>query len=89
MAKVIFEFNRMEDVEFQKKGGFFVGMSVQLEEQSPKGLIGPHDVMAGIIKSMAPEIIEKATQELLKSARQLGLEAEGELFRYNPDETKH
>ncbi len=41
MAKVIFEFNRMEDVEFQKKGGFFVGMSVQLEEQSPtRGLSG-------------------------------------------------
>ncbi|HFO5431720.1 TPA: hypothetical protein ACHKAL_004064 [Escherichia coli] len=54
MAKVIFEFNRMEDVEFQKKGGFFVGMSVQLKEQSPKAQIGPHDVMAGIIKSMAP-----------------------------------
>ncbi|MBC0480477.1 hypothetical protein FSG60_026070, partial [Escherichia coli] len=50
---------------------------------------GPHDVMAGIIKSMAPEIIEKATQELLKSARELGLEAEGELFRYNPDAAKH
>lgn len=60
MAKVIFEFNRMEDVEFQKKGGFFVGMSVQLKEQSPKAQIGPHDVMAGIIKSMAPEIIEKS-----------------------------
>ena len=45
--------------------------------------------MAGIIKSMAPEIIEKATQELLKSARELGLEAEGELFRYNPDAAKH
>lgn len=44
MAKVIFEFNRMEDVEFQKKGGFFVGMSVQLEEQSPDAQIGPHDV---------------------------------------------
>ncbi|EJX1045016.1 TPA: hypothetical protein IRN18_004607 [Escherichia coli] len=89
MAKVIFEFNRMEDVEFQKKGGFFVGMSVQLEEQSPKEQTGPHDVMAGIIKSMAPEIIEKTTQELLKSARELGLEAEGELFRYNPDAAKH
>ncbi|EFC2692087.1 TPA: hypothetical protein OZ641_004800 [Escherichia coli] len=89
MAKVIFEFNRMEDVEFQKKGGFSVGMSVQLEEQSPKEQTGPHDVMAGIIKSMAPEIIEKATQELLKSARELGLEAEGELFRYNPDAAKH
>ena len=89
MAKVIFEFNRMEDVEFQKKGGFSVGMSVQLEEQSPKEQTGPHDVMAGIIKSMAPEIIEKATQELLKSARELGLEAEGELFRYNPDAAKY
>ncbi len=64
-------------------------MSVQLEEQSPEAQIGPHDVMAGIIKSMAPEIIEKATQELLKSARELGLEAEGELFRYNPDAAKH
>ncbi len=64
-------------------------MSVQLEEQSPDAQIGPHDVMAGIIKSMAPEIIEKATQELLKSARELGLEAEGELFRYNPDAAKH
>nr|WP_250189312.1 hypothetical protein [Escherichia coli] len=64
-------------------------MSVQLKEQSPKAQIGPHDVMAGIIKSMAPEIIEKATQELLKSARELGLEAEGELFRYNPDAAKH
>ncbi|EMB0452372.1 hypothetical protein U7Q12_003464, partial [Escherichia coli] len=62
---------------------------VQLKEQSPKAQIGPHDVMAGIIKSMAPEIIEKATQELLKSARELGLEAEGELFRYNPDAAKH
>lgn len=89
MAKVIFEFNRMENVEFQKKGGFLVGMSVQLEEQSPEAQTGPHDVMAGIIKSMAPEIIEKATQELLKSARELGLEAEGELFRYNPDAAKH
>ncbi len=88
MAKVIFEFNRMEDVEFQKKGGFFVGMSVQLEEQSPKEQTGPHDVMAVIIKSMAPEIIEKATQELL-TARELGLEAEGELFRYNPDAAKY
>ncbi|HBG9635929.1 TPA: hypothetical protein KRV28_001053, partial [Escherichia coli] len=48
MAKVIFEFNRMEDVEFQKKGGFSVGMSVQLEEQSPKEQTGPHDVMAVI-----------------------------------------
>ncbi|EHX1789662.1 hypothetical protein K3Q69_004904 [Escherichia coli] len=45
--------------------------------------------MAVIIKSMAPEIIEKATQELLKSARELGLEAEGELFRYNPDAAKY
>lgn len=89
MAKVISEFNRMEDVEFQKKGGFSVGMSVQLEEQSPKEQTGPHDVMAVIIKSMAPEIIEKATQELLKSARELGLEAEGELFRYNPDAAKY
>lgn len=62
---------------------------MQLKEQSPKAQIGPHDVMAGIIKSMAPEIIEKATQELLKSARELGLEAEGELFRYNPDAAKH
>lgn len=31
MAKVIFEFNRMEDVEFQKKGGFFVGMKCATE----------------------------------------------------------
>ncbi len=59
MAKVIFEFNRMEDVEFQKKGGFFVGMSVQLEEQSPKEQTGPHDVMAGIIKSMALKLLKK------------------------------
>ncbi|EEC7658635.1 hypothetical protein ACVFL8_005272 [Escherichia coli] len=89
MAKVIFEFNNTENIEFQENGGFAVNMNVRLEKSSPEEQIGPHDVMAGIIKSMAPEIIEKATQELLKSARQLGLEAEGELFRYNPDAAKH
>ncbi|HFO9740823.1 TPA: hypothetical protein ACHK6N_004536 [Escherichia coli] len=89
MAKVIFEFNNTENIEFQENGGFAVNMNVRLEKSSPEEQIGPHDVMAGIIKSMAPEIIEKATRELLKSARQLGLEVEGELFRYNPDAAKH
>ncbi|ENK7762439.1 TPA: hypothetical protein RPB28_003224 [Escherichia coli] len=89
MAKVIFEFNNTRNIEFQENGGFAVNMNVRLEESSPEDQTGPHDVMAVIIKSMAPEIIEKATQELLKSARELGLEAEGELFRYNPDAAKY
>lgn len=80
MAKVIFEFNNTGNV---------VNMNVRLEESSPEDQTGPHDVMAGIIKSMAPEIIKKATEELLKSARGLGLEVEGELFSYNPNTVRH
>lgn len=89
MAKVIFEFNNTENIEFQENGDFAVNMNVRLEESSPEDQTGPHDVMAGIIKSMAPEIIKKATEELLKSARELGLEAEGELFSYNPNAARH
>lgn len=59
MAKVIFEFNRMEDVEFQKKGGFFVGMSVQLKEQSPKAQIGPHDVMQALSRAWLLKLLKK------------------------------
>lgn len=80
MAKVIFEFNNTGNV---------VNMNVRLEESSPEDQIGPHDVMAGIIKSMAPEIIKKATEELLKSARELGPEVEGKLFSYNPNTARH
>ncbi len=72
MAKVIFEFNNTRNIEFQENGGFAVNMNVRLEESSPEDQTGPHDVMAGIIKSMAPEIIKKATEDLLKSARSLG-----------------
>ncbi|HCO5310475.1 TPA: hypothetical protein N8111_001471 [Escherichia coli] len=89
MAKVIFEFNNTRNIEFQENGGFAVNMNVRLEESSPEDQTGLHDVMAGIVKSMAPEIIKKATEDLLKSARELGLEAEGELFRYNPDAAKY
>lgn len=89
MAKVIFEFNSPESMEYQGKDSSCISMTVRTVELSPEEKTGPHDVIAGIIKSMAPEIIEKATQELLKSARELGLEAEGELFRYNPDAAKH
>ncbi|MDF9346346.1 hypothetical protein OH693_07820 [Escherichia coli] len=88
MAKVIFEFNNTRNIEFQENGGFAVNMNVRLEESSPEDQTGPHDVMAGIIKSMAPEIIKKATEELLKSARELGLEAEGNysaITRMQPD----
>lgn len=89
MAKVIFEFNNTENIEFQENGGFAVNMNVRLEESSPEDQTGPHDVMAGIIKNMAPEIIKKATEELLKSARELGLEVEGKLFSYNPNAARH
>ncbi len=54
MAKVIFEFNNTRNIEFQENGGFAVNMNVRLEESSPEDQTGPHDVMAGIIKSMAP-----------------------------------
>lgn len=89
MAKVIFEFNNTGNIEFQGNGDFAMSMNVRLEESSPEGQTGPHDVMASIIKCMSPEIIKKATEEFLKSARDLGLEVEGELFSYNPDVAKH
>lgn len=89
MAKVIFEFNGPEHMEYQGKNTSCISMNVQMVELSPEGKAGPHDVLACIINSMAPEIIKKASGELLNSARELGLEAEGELFRYNPDAAKH
>ena len=58
MAKVIFALNNTGNIEFQENGGFAVNMNVRLEESSPEDQTGPHDVMAGIIKSMAPEIIK-------------------------------
>ncbi|MDF9348148.1 hypothetical protein OH693_26595 [Escherichia coli] len=89
MAKVIFEFNNTRNIEFQENGGFAVNMNVRLEESSPEDQTGPHDVMAGIIKSMAPEIIKKATEELLKSARKsLGWKPRGNysaITRMQPD----
>ncbi|MCZ5437255.1 hypothetical protein O5476_06840 [Escherichia coli] len=88
MAKVIFEFNNTGNIEFQDNGGFAVNMNVRLEESSPEDQTGPHDVMAGIIKSMAPEIIKKATEELLKSARSLGWKLRGNysaITRIQPD----
>ncbi|EEQ7975773.1 hypothetical protein MN350_005102 [Escherichia coli] len=89
MAKVIFEFNCAESAEMQRNNHFYINMNVRLEEQSPEGQVGPHDLMAGIIKSMVSEIIEKATRALLESARERGLEVEGELFRCNPDAATH
>ncbi|EHB2250507.1 hypothetical protein JZC05_000328 [Salmonella enterica subsp. enterica serovar Oranienburg] len=89
MAKVIFEFNCVENIEYQRKDALGVGMTVRAVELSPEEKTGPHDALACIVESMASEIIKKAIQELLKSARELGLEAEGELFSYNPDAAKY
>lgn len=66
MAKVIFEFNNTGNIEFQENGGFAVNMNVRLEESSPEDQTGPHDVMAGIIKSMAPEIIKKSDRGVVE-----------------------
>ncbi|OSK94389.1 hypothetical protein [Escherichia coli] len=56
---------------------------------SPEGKAGPHDVLASIIHAMAPEILEKASGELMKSLQERGLNAKGELFSYDPRTTKH
>nr|WP_244581698.1 hypothetical protein [Escherichia coli] len=64
----------------------FRGGSIEL---SPEEETGPHDVLACIVESMGPEIIEKASRELLKSARAKGLNAKGKLLPFDPDAIKH
>lgn len=89
MAKVIFEFNRPEHIKYQGKDSPCINMNVRMDELSPAEETGPHDVLASIINSMAPEIIEKASRELLKSARKEGLNVKGKLFSYDPDAATH
>lgn len=89
MAKVIFEFNSPERMEYQGKNASGISMNVRVVELSPEEETGPHDVLAIIIDSMVPEIIEKASRELLKSARKEGMNVKGELFSYDPNTAKH
>lgn len=89
MAKVIFEFNSPESMKYQGKDASCISMNVRVVELSPEEQTGPHDALACIVESMGPEIIEKASRELLKSARAKGLNAKGELFPFDPGAVKH
>ncbi len=89
MAKVIFEFNSPESMEYQGKDASCISMNVRVVELSPEEQTGPHDALACIVESMGPEIIEKASRELLKSARAKGLNAKGKLLPFDPDAIKH
>lgn len=46
MAKVIFEFNSPESMEYQGKDASCISMTVRAIELSPEEKTGPHDVLA-------------------------------------------
>ncbi|EFB2276999.1 hypothetical protein ACM3E3_004285 [Escherichia coli] len=89
MAKVIFEFNSPESMKYQGKDASCISMNVRVVELSPEEQTGPHDALACIVESMGPEIIEKESRELLKSAQAKGLNAKGELLQFYPEAVKH
>lgn len=59
MAKVIFEFNCVENIEYQRKDVLGVGMTVRLVELSPEEKTGPHDALACIVESMALKSLKR------------------------------
>ncbi|EFO4590222.1 hypothetical protein BTL97_24560, partial [Escherichia coli] len=49
----------------------------------------PHDLLANIVLTMAPEIIKKAKDEMLTTMKKVGMEAECDLVPHPVNAVKH
>ncbi|EKN4769588.1 hypothetical protein FG467_003493 [Yersinia enterocolitica] len=89
MAKVIFEFKWLESSEHQDGRKETLDAKACLADISPTEKTGPHDLLANIVLTMAPEIIKKAKDEMLTTMKKVGMEAECDLVPRPVNAVKH
>ncbi|KNF80211.1 hypothetical protein [Escherichia coli] len=88
MAKVIFEFTWLESSE-GCNGRREILDAKACADISPTENTGPHDLLANIVLTMAPEIIKKAKDEMLTTMKKVGMEAECDLVPRPVNVVKH
>ncbi|HBN1788518.1 TPA: hypothetical protein L1190_003629 [Escherichia coli] len=89
MAKVIFEFTWVESGECRNGRQEVLDAKAYLADSSPVEKTGPHDLLANIVLTMAPEIIQEARDEMLVAMKAMGMEAKCDFVPRPANAVKH